>query len=177
MHWGELMSLSMNPYSYPGQGSQGLAARVDGRQNCGEYLLRGSPLKLADRIALQHCDPHRRLPQIVCHFLEHYSDRIAEVYGCDEVASEALLGVLEPWYQPWARRSGLFAHAPLSGHPRQLRADVDGQHHHTCQERHISSYSVSRCDVPLGIRRAIWQMQRLVTDKNAPKVTPWTLTG
>jgi hypothetical protein len=164
-------------YSHPGQRSQGLAALVNVQQNSGEYLLRGSQLKVADCIALQYYDLHRRLPQIAYHFLEHYSDRSAEVYGCDEIASEALLGVLQPWYQPCSRRPGLLAHAPLSVHPCQLLADVDGQHHHTCQERHISSYSVSRCDVPLGIRRAIWQMQRLVTDKNAPKVTPWTLTG
>jgi len=98
MHWGELMSLSMNFYAHPGQESQGPVARVDVQQNLGEYSLRGSTRKLADGIELQLCDLHRRLPQIGCHFLDHYLKRIAEAYGYSEVSIGALLRALEPWY-------------------------------------------------------------------------------
>jgi hypothetical protein len=104
MYWGELMSVSINFYAHPGQESQSPAARVDVQQNLGEYSLRGSTLKLADGIELQFCDLHRRLPQIECHFLDHYSKRIAEAYGGGEISSGALLRALEPWYQPCYRR-------------------------------------------------------------------------
>jgi hypothetical protein len=104
MHWDELMSLFINFYAHPGQESQGPAARVDVQQNLGEYSLRGSTLKLADGMELQLCDLHRRLPQIGGHFLDHYSQRIAEAYGCSEVSSGALLRALEPWYQQCSRR-------------------------------------------------------------------------
>ena len=41
----------------------------------------------------------------------------------------------------------------------------------------IAFHTASRRDVFLGIRRALWQMQRLVSDENALKVTTWILTG
>ena len=104
MHWGELMSLSINFYAHPGQMSQGPAARVDVQQNLGGAFPARQTLKLADGIELQLCDLHRRLPQIGCHFLDHYSKRIAEAYGCSEVSSGALLRALAPWYQPCYRR-------------------------------------------------------------------------
>jgi len=96
MHWGELMLLSINLYAHPGQESQGPAARVEVQQNLEEYPLRGSPLKLADGIELQPCTLHRRLPQLGCHFLDHYSKCSVEAYGCGEISSRALLRALEP---------------------------------------------------------------------------------
>lgn len=170
------MWLSVNSYAHPGRESHGPAALVDVQQNLWEYPLRGSQLKLADGIEIQHCDPHRRLPQIACHFLDHYSDRIAEANGCGKVSSEALLRASEPSYQPCYRRPGQLAPASLSVQPRQLLADADGQHHLHARTG-ISFPTASRRDVLLGIRRALWQMQCRVPDENAPKVMPWIPTG
>ena len=98
------MSLSINFYAHPGQGSQGPAIRVEAQPHLGEYPPRGRSLKLADGKELRSCALRRRLPQIGCHFLDHDSKRIAEAYGCGEISSGALLKALEPWYQPCYRR-------------------------------------------------------------------------
>jgi len=158
-----------------GRKLQGLAALLDVQKNLWECPPRGSQLKLAD---LQECE---KAPLLQA---KGNAGRLLKMSRSQRCCALII-------FQPT-----ILLQSPAPQHDRavcRIIRDQDSYHAShwlfnpaRCQEwptvgityrQGIAFPPASRRDVLLGTRRAIWQMQRLASDENAPKVTTWILTG